>query len=173
MRTHVNWDKHELKIIETPEVKIWTLKLPDRARLHSVNFINTCGVMTVTGDYSNWVFCREFHPSSDGRVDDYYWIEKLQISSTQNGLEFDSEGTEKRIQELLEEGVTDREREYLEGCLNTLEDGGWYYEQYAYSENCGKFEDYECVPFEKRVVFHLKVVFDAFDEICKRYKIQK
>ena len=37
----------------------------------------------VTGDVGNWMFCREFHPSSKGHVSDYYWVEKLQMSSSQ------------------------------------------------------------------------------------------
>jgi hypothetical protein len=62
-RTKIDFSEHELKITQLEGVLIHEFKRPDTRNCMLV-FINTCGVMTVTGDFGNWVFCREFHPSA-------------------------------------------------------------------------------------------------------------
>jgi len=179
MRTDVDWSKHELLITENEHVTIHHLKKPNTI-CDSVKFINVEGILTVTGDYSNWLFCRSFLPTPDGRVSDHYWLEKLRIASTQNGEEFSSELTKKEIEqhlaELKEEDwkpeILEEIKEYYTECLNVVEDGEWVYSAYAY-QNFPSFWDHECVPFRKRIKPHLQVVFDAFEEICKRLKAQE
>ncbi len=101
-RTNINWNKYEVVKIELGGVLIHRIAKPD-TRQCSVVFINTEGILAVTGDYGNWIFCREFHPSKDGFVSDSYWVEKLKIPSTQKPTDFDPEGTEKEIKERLKE----------------------------------------------------------------------
>ena len=102
-------------------------------------------------------------------MQDIYWAEKLKQSSTQVPYEFDPEGTTDTIIELLQgEDITESEREYLEECLSHADSGKFDYERIAYRENVGRYQDYERIPYEDRIVHHLLVVFDAFEEICKR-----
>jgi hypothetical protein len=170
-RTEIEFDQHELIITQSEGLLVHYLKKPNEI-YDSVKFINTNGILAVTGDYSNWIFCREFHPTADGGVSDGYWHEKLRISSTQVATEFDSESTKKEIEKLLaeEEDLTDEEKEYLSGCLDHADEGEFDYEYYAHRENCGRFEDHEYVPHEKKLNIQLQAVFDSFDEICRRMK---
>lgn len=83
-RTNVDFSEHI--VIETHfkndnhNIDIWDLKLPDSDYIHRVTFINSCDRMMVKGDFGNWVFSREFHPSKNGGVNSYYWDEKLKTS---------------------------------------------------------------------------------------------
>jgi len=104
-RTGIDFNNHELIIEDKEGLLIHTLKRPDYEIRGRINFINTNGVMVVTGDYGNWLFCREFHPSAEGGVSDGYWHEKLQRLSTQDGLEFDSTRTAEEIKEGLNGGL--------------------------------------------------------------------
>ena len=168
MRTDMDWSGHELIITDTEGLLTHYLKKPGTL-MDAVMFINTNGVLVVTGDYSNWMFDREFHPSKGGFVQDTYWAEKLKQSSTQVPYEFDPEGTADTIIELLQgEDITESEREYLEECLSLSDSSKFDYERIAYRENVGRYQDYERIPYEDRIVRHLLVVFDAFEEICKR-----
>ena len=73
-RTDVDFSKHDLTIIKRENYLLHDLKSPDFDYTERVKFINIEGVLVVTGDYGNWIFCREFHPSSQGYVSDNYWI---------------------------------------------------------------------------------------------------
>ena len=170
-RTQLNFSKHELFIKTNDDVTIHHLKVPG-TRMDSIEFINVSGIMAMTGDYGNWMFCREFHPSSKDYVSDHYWIEKLKLSSCQNPYRYDSEGTAKEIQELLndkENPPTKEEKEYLKECLRETDDEVSYVYQ-AYRNNVGGYEDGECVPFVQKLHPQLPFIFDAFDEICRRLK---
>jgi hypothetical protein len=171
-RTGLEFEQHELIVTQGDDLLVHYLKKPN-TRQDSVKFINTNGILAVTGDYGNWMFCREFHPTSDGYVSDGYWCEKLQILSTQDPYEFDEVETLNRINKELEDengDLTDEENKYLNGCKDALGDGKFDYEYYAHRENVGRYCDHECVPYAKDVTYWLKVVFDAFDEICRRMK---
>ena len=177
-RTGVDFTKHELIVTEQEGLLIHRLKHPEYTHMNSVKFINTNGIMAVTGDYGNWMFCREFHPSAEGRVSSGYWCEKLQIASSQNGYEFDSEGTREEIQYGIEKGLEEygytgeeleEAKEYYEYLLNYVDESEWYYEANAYTE-MPSFFDSEGVPNVKKVKIWLQIVFDAFDEICRRMK---
>lgn len=171
-RTTLNFDKHILETIEQEGVLIHHLRLPN-SFYDSFTFINTNGILAVTGDYNNWIFCREFHPSAKGYVSDSYWAEKLRISSEQQSHEFDSKGTINEIKEmLLENEYSDEEKEYLEECMDNAQEHELDYTYFAYRELPKKW-DTECVPFVKKIKPQLLYVFDAFDEICNRLKIKE
>lgn len=170
-RTNIDFSKHELTEIRQPGLLIHDLKIPDMF-LNRVQFINTRGIMAVTGDFGNWIFDREFHPSAEGNVDDPgYWCQKLKMASTQVPGGYSAGETEKEIRRLRteEEDLSEAEREYLNGCLIHVMDE-LDYTYYAYRENVGRFEDGECVPFQKERNPWLETIFDAFEEICGRIK---
>lgn len=217
-RTDVDFSKHVLNISKNDLVTIYDFAIPGTYS-RSIKFINTCGIMTVTGDYGNWVFCREFHPDKDG-VSDGYWVEKLRILSCQDPYEFDTDTAREQIQELLgfrgmylsvEEkarlealkiktpgdvlialnkyelkdlSLTDEDIELLEDLRsngNSLSDeerswlsrlydaaGQGEYPYIAEAMNRPWSFETECIP--KGKIFHswLPIIFDAFDEICRR-----
>lgn len=175
-RTGVDFSKHELNIIKDNNCTIHDLKKPGSDYCQRIKFINTCGVLVVTGDYGNWIFCREFHPSKKEKVSDHYWIEKAQINSTQKPTEFDSNATDTYIQQgiasdLEEYGYggdkLEEMKKYYTDLLDYVHLSEWEYISYAYN-NYPSFVDVEQVPFVKSTNIQLQVVFDAFDEICDR-----
>ena len=105
-RTDIDFSKHEVIITKLDNVVepcvIHYLKLPD-TRMNSIKFINCGGVLSVTGDYGNWIFCREFHPSEKEYVSGSYWEEKLRIASCQDPYEYDEDATVAEINRLLAE----------------------------------------------------------------------
>lgn len=170
-RTNINWDNHVLTETEFPDGTIYRFKKPNTT-CQSVVFINACGVLAVTGDYGNWIFCREFHPSPDGYVSDGYWLEKIRIASTQSPCDHDPDGTRKEIEEMLEdkdEELDEEEREYLESLLDHVDDGEERYLVYAH-DHLPSNRDHEFVPHTKKLNEWLECIFDAFDEMCLRKK---
>jgi hypothetical protein len=175
-RTGIDFSKHSLIISESknPQVSIAELKVKG-SRINSFVFVNTMGIMSVTGDYGNYIFCREFHPHDDGGVSDSYWIEKMVISSIQKPGEFCSESTQQEIEELLsrkeEQGLSEEDVEYLEDLLTHVDDEIEYaYNAYRQKPSKGVFSDNEYIPFCKKIHVQIPYVFDAFDEICRRLK---
>lgn len=196
-RTDIDFSKHELIIKESEDLKIHILKIPGTV-MNMIKFINVDGVMAVTGDFGNWIFCREFHPTANGYVSDGYWLEKLRISSSQQPSKYDSERTAEAIRErakelniewaelkkeyenkedhteaewnryLKEETRYEETLEYLEECLSNVDDE-LDYTYHAY-RNMPSYYDYEYVIFEKTVDVWLTIIFDGFDEICSRLK---
>ena len=169
-RTGVDFSKHEL-LIETSElISIYELKKPN-TKIHNIKYINTNGILADTGDFGNFIFCREFHPAKDEYVSDGYWEEKLQIHSCQNPKIFDVEGTIKEIDELLldvDKDLTESEIEYLHDCRDNVEDGDYVYKYYSCFNSVGRFTDYENIPLCYDTNIQLKIIFDGFDEMCKR-----
>ncbi len=171
-RTELEFENHVLTVTEQDNLTVYHLKKPDTV-CDNIKYINTNGILAVTGDYSNWIFCREFHPSSDGVVSEGYWREKLQISSCQQPSKYDPERTEEEIRELLkeeEEPLSEDDKEYLNELLSRIDDEldyTWY--AYRGMPNKGRF-DYENIPFCKTVSYHFLAVLDGFDEICRRMK---
>ena len=176
-RTDVDFSKHELIVTESEEILIHHLKEPGTI-IYNVKFINTNDIMAVTGDCGNWIFCREFHPSAGGMVSSGYWLEKIQINSTQDGQVFSEEYTREEIEEGINGGLADygykgdelqQVVDYYKDLLNYVDLQEWEYVSFAYN-NFPPFMDAESVPFVKDTKANLKVVFDAFDEICRRMK---
>lgn len=185
----MNWDKHDLIIKEDSITKIWELKIPGESIRYRLTFINSGGVMMVTGDFGNFVFCREFHPSADGAVHEKYWLEKLKMKSCQNPGVFDADETRNEIEACLDVIKEDHDsdeyhlwdnhkeaRYYL--MLRDLIDNGCSeieYDFHAYysEEFLHSGLDNEDVPKKKKYVDYLETVFDGFDEICIRLKGQQ
>lgn len=178
-RTNIDFSNHELIMIETENYNSYRLKLPKYSHINSLTFINTNGICAVTGDFGNYIFCREFHPSADEYACEYYWLEKLHIHSDQSGELFDSDKTREHINDLISEledekdymneGKYNENLEYLNELLNRVDLSEFEYTSYAYNE-CPRWLDGEYVPFCKSIKHQLLIVFDAFDEICRRIK---
>lgn len=178
-RIEYDFSNHELIVVETENYNSYRLKHPEYSQMFSVTFINTNGVCAVTGDFGNYIFCREFHPSAKGYVSDHYWLEKLQNSSDQSGEKFDSDKTRELINELITDLENDEESiesdkhndelEYLNELLDYVDRSEFEYSSYAYN-NYPSWYDCESVPFCKSIKPQLLIVFDAFEEICLRIK---
>ena len=124
--------------------------------------------MAVTGDWGNWIFCREFHPAADERVSDHYWCEKLGIASTQESKNYSKEKTRAEIEERLkEEDLDPEDKDFLTELLDVVDDEEEGYRRWAY-ENMPRDFDAESLPLCYENKFWLKAIFDAFDEICAR-----
>jgi len=184
-RSNIDFSKHIHTSIKNSEVCIDKLHRVDENGAHlkemGVTFINCEGVLTVTGDFCNFVFYKEFHPSPDGEVSDSYWLSKLKEDSCQQPLVFDHEETTKQIQTLrkyLEDNFYDDPKNlrdalaYCDGCDDANGDVEWAYDAYAYGEkpDCIDWED---VPRGTVLVEFLPEIFDAFEEICKRLSLIK
>lgn len=192
-RTNVNWSRHELIVSAVPEVtRIWCLKIPGTV-LHQVNFINIKGRLLVTGDYGDWVFTREFIPGEDEPVSEGYWLEKLRISNPymefplaweyikEAILKFPEEHGEKVTRYEGEYGDIEKvEYEVPEDVQDWLDELMWYAEDedtvsYLYTAYRKTPQDieYSNVPYSRSTPYWLDVIFDAFDEICRRIKEDK
>lgn len=139
--------------------------------MDSIKYINTNGILAVTGDYSNWIFCREFHPTADGHASDHYWEEKLRISSCQKPSRYSAEETEKEIRRMLDDpegGWLGEDREFLQDLLSKVDDE-LEYTYFAYRESPRGW-DSESIPFAEKTDYHFLAVLDGFDEICRRLK---
>lgn len=177
-RTGVDFSHHEVHVTEVDGLLVHYLRKPNTVT-DSIKYINVGGVLAVTGDYGNWIFCREFHPAANGFVESQYWTQKLRNSSTQEPYEFDHETTEEQLKKELDGGLVaygyegeqlEEMKEYIQECLNNLKDGEFAYVSYAY-QNYPSFCDGECVVNVKKLKYWLMVVFDGFDEICRRIKV--
>lgn len=179
-RMDVDFSNHELIIVEKEDYLKHTLKHPEYSHMYLVEFLNIDDKLIVSGDYGKWMFCREFHPSKDGYVSDHYWVEKLNMDSTQNGYEFDSEATEELIKERLaeleeelengdiDEDTYDEYKEYYEDyCLYYIDENKHTYLTNAHNHIPSKM-DHEDVPYVTDILPRLKIIFDAFEEICRR-----
>jgi hypothetical protein len=166
-RSNVDFSKHIITETENETTYICRFADPEDS-CYAINFINVRGIMAVTGDCGNWIFCRGFRPSKDGSVSDGYWVEKLKISSTQKPLDFDIEGTKKEIHEqLAEEDLDEEDKEYLKDILSDVDEGEFWYLAKAH-DKLPSGRDHEFVPHRECLNPMLAVVFDAFDEICRK-----
>lgn len=173
-RTNRDWSKHVVDTTITDDLRVDWIHVPG-TMYDNVKFINTDGVMVVTGDFGNWIFCREFHPSANGSVSGGYWDEKLEIYSQQKSHKFDADQTLKDIdyyvENYVDENTSEEELEWIESLRENVYDE-LDYTVVAYREKPGDV-DYECVPFGEKRHRWLDVVYDAFDEICKRMKDER
>lgn len=180
-RTDVDFSKHILTETHYKDevtghsLDIWELRLPNTS-WYRVIFINSCGILTVDGDYGRYSFCREFHPSENGYVSDGYWNEKLRIGNDLVYDRYDAEETKKEIKKLIKSGLKDygyegkqlkKLKEQFTDLLVHVEDK-IAYEYHAYRDT--DIDDYEMIPYVKEKNIRLDIIFDAFDEICNRIK---
>jgi len=136
-----------------------------------VKFINTSGIMAVTGDYGNWIFCREFIPNPKNKSSEGYWVEKLQISSCQDPYEFDTETAQDEIVYQLKSFAKDfstEERIWLKELYQAANEGEYEFIWKAW-QHPASFET-ELIPTGKKIKYWFLVIMDAFDEICERMK---
>lgn len=170
-RTRLDFSEHELHITKTDNIVIHYLKRP-HTYYDSIKFINTQGILAITGDYGNWILCREFNPEKEKLgVSDGYWCEKLQIASSQVPYEFDSDAVVSQWEQSLKESdYTDDEIEFVNECIDRAKNHHEEeYTQYAY-EHMPNNWDYDSIVFRKKPKYWLLVIFDAFEEICERVK---
>jgi hypothetical protein len=184
-RTGIDFSKHEhrVEIFKNgeKEIRIDHFQVGDSNNRY-IQFINTDRVLTVTGDYGNWVFCRPFVPSADGCVSDSYWLEKLGTLSKQKAKSYDAEETAKNIKGLIDTGLEEygyegekleKAKEWYEELLLETDDE-LEYKYKAYRDNyIPRFIEYEDIPFCEKVDNWLLIIFDAFDEMCNRLKISR
>lgn len=187
-RTKINYSKHLLHVVENEHVIIHHLRLPD-TNMNSVKFINCSGIMAVTGDFGNWIFCREFVPSAKEYASEGYWNEKLHISSCQKPEEIDFERIQAELKNRIEERMkeidytgehplTDRwfehddsELMFWKGLHDAADENNELdYQVAAFRSDSDYSCDYESIPYYKKSPFWLLCVMDAFDEICTRIK---
>lgn len=177
---HADFSQHELSVIKNDLMTINRLKHPKYDHMLSVRFINTCGMLIIDGDYGRWSFNREFMPSPDGSVSDSYWVEKLCAGSTQKGTRFSTEKTEKELIDGINFGLEDygykgKKLEKAKGFFVHLkgycENEHEYISEAYYSNERPNFMDSEEIPFVEEVMPQLQIVFDAFEEICYRLKV--
>lgn len=168
-RTSVDFSKHELTINSCECAVIHCLKIPGTIT-NSIKFINTSGILAVTGDFGDWIFCREFHPSSDGYVSDSYWTSKAKIGTCQDPYVFDYEFAKEEIKLLLEQHeFSDEEKEWLNDLSNEADQGEYSFIAKV-MDHPSTFET-EMIPDGKKFRQWLLIIFDGFEEICNRIKI--
>jgi len=183
MEKRTSWDfseyTHRVEVFKSEEgneIRVDHLQNGDSS-VGYVKFVNDSRGLSVFGDFGNWIFCRPFHPSPDGFVSFGYWNEKLKTYSCQDHAKYDSDRTLEEIKDLInggleEIGLTGDELEKgVESlkCLSEYVDDEIEYLYHAYRGFPNNL-DYEYIPYVKTASYRLLVVFDAFDEICKRLK---
>jgi hypothetical protein len=176
-----DWDfsehTHRVEIFKSDkgnEVRIDHLQ-KGNSMMGYVRFVNDDFGLSVFGDFGNWIFCRPFVPSKEGFVSAGYWNEKLKIASCQDHAKFDGDETEKELRELIKEisenkedyNDPDRLIEFYTDLIDYTEDEIEYiYHAFRYSMPSSL--DYDDIPFAKKGSYQLRIVFDAFNEICNR-----
>lgn len=167
----MNLTKHKLTVEEFGPITVYTFERPDTIN-YRTKWIVGLGVTTVIGDLGRWVFCREFHPSKGESVSRGYWDEKLETYSVQKATEFDSNATLESIEEFEKNyednygELTEEVKEWLDRLQDTVFDK-IEYESIAFREKPG-FIEYEDVPYGKIRHARLDLVYDSFNEMCKR-----
>ena len=171
-RTDMDWSKH---IVEAETVgdfaTIHRLRIPDSICL-MVEFINMHDRgLLVRGDFGSWIFSQCFYPSRDGEVLEQYWLEKLLIANNRQDVHDFSRGVlDAEIEDLVEfskeAGRYNQTKDFIESlrlCASKEE----VVSSWDYAPNWVDPEDY---PEGLDICERLKIIFDAFDEICRRMK---
>lgn len=180
-RTDVDFSNHEhsreiFKSDNGNEIIVDHFKQPNTIYGY-IKFTNTDDSLLITGDYGNWVFTRPFLPSPDGFVSDGYWFEKLRMASQQRFENLDWEYIEKEINNLIDHELEDygysgeeleSAKEWFSELLDTIGDTLEYEYKACRCYYRPDFIDYEMIPHSKETPVWLLIIFDAFDEICKR-----
>lgn len=188
-RTGIDFSKHNYTVEKytnaaNKEIRVDRLQI-DNDQCLMIQFMNTDENLIVTGDFGDWIFCRPFIPSAQGMVSDSYWLEKLQIANSNMEIKpnYNWEEIKQCIEEKIAEIKDDLETEIEEDSKNELKeyleelhelynkaDYGDFLEylHYAYRET--RHLDSEWVTNYKNIPGQLLLVFDAFDEICRRIK---
>jgi|GEM_PF-1701778 len=185
-RTNVDFSKH-VHTVETFKCGEKTIQIDHFAEpgtgIYAIHFLNGPNGLVVYGDCGSWMFCRQFFPSGKKGecVDPVYWLEKLKIGSCQVPGKYDPEETAKELRELESKGLKEygysgkklkEAKMWFHNLLSEVDDElGYTYTAYREYGKPG-FIDYEQIPFCKKLDAGLKCVFDAFDEMCLRMRIE-
>ncbi|UDQ99269.1 hypothetical protein AAEX28_04095 [Lentisphaerota bacterium WC36G] len=173
-RTQADFSKHELTVkefdIDGKKLTIHHFKQKDCRNLE-VKITNFDGHCTITGDLGNYIACREFIPTANIIISDYYFCEKLSIASTQKVFEYDSDEQIKYFKECkIEwvEGIKESDEiesieESFDELINSCENE---FELYKALENSDlEFDEFQP---EQKIETWLLMIFDAFEEIGRR-----
>lgn len=166
-RSGIDFSNHMLYTWTEPCTKTYDLKLPNTIT-NRITYICTNGITAVTGDYGNWIFCCEFHPSKDGKACEGYWAEKLQIGSTQDPMKFSETEAHGQIDALLADPnneFSEEEKEWLEELRESSKDGEYAYIATA-MEHPSSFPA-EIIPTGKVYDIWFLTILDGFDEMCR------
>lgn len=174
-RTRVNFSKHEIRTTDLPSGRIYRFSEAGTST-HAITFIITCGITAVTGDFGNWVFCREFYPANDGdNISEGYWDEKLEIASQQKAKIFDSETVRRELDEFIEgfqdyydRPPTDEESEFFDD-LKAVSDNEIEYISTIWNDIPCTL-DASDMPKGKTRHFWLNGVYDGFEAMCRKLK---
>lgn len=135
-------------------------------------FVVGKGITSVTGDFGNWIFSKEFHPINDDTISRGYADSKLTYLSEQTCSKFDTGDTIELIEQFRNEFIELHDRDMNEDEVDWLEqlDNHVYdeieYTYVAYREKPDNI-DYDSVPFGTIRHPRLDIIYDVFDEICK------
>lgn len=165
-------------------VQIDTLQIGNSSR-DFIQFVNSPNGLAVYGDFGNWIFNRPFIPSStcDPNVSDSYWVEKLNLNSTQKFTCLDISTNVLALQSLQAKvnglhGVAYSElTELTDWCDRLIEYAqsgdvdGYTYHAYRQTPSC--IEDTDEIPYYTTIPFPLKVIFDAFEYMCYSLRLKK
>ena len=182
-RTGSNFEKHvhTVEIFRSEqgnEIQIDHFGKPG-SRQGYICFTNSKEGCSITGDYGNWICSRYLYPSAEGHILDSYIGEKFRYKSTQQLSKYDPEETTKEIQEKINGGLEEygyegedlqKAIEWYTNLLSYVDDEIEY--TYQAYRDCYKpdFIDYDEIPFAKEPNIQLMIIFDAFDEMCRRLK---
>lgn len=169
---HVLKESHLKDELTGHTLDVWELKV-EGTMWDRVIFINSCGILTVDGDYGRWSFCRQFIPSAGAKVSVGYWCEKLRTDSTQSASVWDGDVVRASLNEwvkseILPNNLDEEVITFFEELADVTDDQVTY--EYMLYRECPLDIDYEYLPSTKTLNPQLKVVFAAFDEICSRLK---
>ncbi|UDQ96838.1 hypothetical protein AAEX28_07205 [Lentisphaerota bacterium WC36G] len=175
-RTQADFSKHELIVkefdIDGKKLTIHHFKQRDSHNLE-VKITNFDGNCTITGDLGNYIACREFIPTANNIISDYYFCEKLTTYSTQKVFEFDANSQiielAKWEKELLEDITNEDEIEEIKEQFTPLFDAcknGSQQELEVELYNSDlEFDEFQP---EQKIETWLLMIFDAFEEIGRR-----
>lgn len=197
-RTNRDFSDMIVKTYDNPKIhtKIYEAILNDS---NIIKFINTNGILLITGCCGVWTFNREFHPSKDGYVVEHYWLEKLKECGNQQISYYSSTLTKEALESEIEElKYLEAVKEVKAAEKDEFEEGAWQHKEYIndrnninslkkqYYEKCLQEVDNEFMYvqamtqfmrdevdtdwhiFYKKIDYNLEVIFDIFEEMCRR-----
>jgi hypothetical protein len=180
-KNFIDFSKH-IHTVKTYKSEDWNEIREDRfwiewSLMNWMVFINHNYWMNVVWDFWCWSFCRNFIPSETEKIYLSYFAEKAFIANNNQWIEvFDLDELEKQI----EEKIKDFKEQWYE--WDELEEIQIYYNNFLTSENeidyickirntdMPESLDYEDILDWKVYSSRFIIIYQAFNEICKRLK---